>query len=139
MPAKIKAGREEQYNPNGYADYLENEHYHHSDKGCQIEMDVRVGNRKGEPISFGVVKKCLTHGVLCSKTGWEMGIYLGVNSRIFICVKCGKELTNKGVYCQECLKIVKLENRQKYQVIGRELRRKIRLSRNPYRALIKYT
>ena len=105
---KVIIMSEETYNPDSYADYLENEYYHHSDKGCQIEMTIANGTRKGEPALPGVIKKCLTHNCICSKTGWEKGFYLGKNSAINYC-KCGKEISQNKHFCKDCIKIKRQE------------------------------
>jgi len=104
---------EEFYNPSGYADYLENEHYHHSDKGCQIEIAIEMGTRPGELPCPGVVKKCLTHSCVCSKTGWEKGFYNGTDSRIPTC-QCGKELEGKNHLCHTCKERNEQESRNKF-------------------------
>lgn len=110
----IKVEEEEFYNPSGYADYLSNKHYHHSDKGCQIEMTIEMGNRPGEPSLPGVVKKCLTHNCICSKTGWEKGWYQGTPSisTVNYC-ECGKEIELKKKLCYDCLQIHKKENKKR--------------------------
>ena len=111
---------EEFYNPSGYADYLENEHYHHSDKGCQIEMTTEMGTRPGEIFLSGVVKKCLTHNCVCSKTGWEKGWYRGTKSVSIIC-ECGKELEGKNRLCDNCKKIHSQNSKIKEQIKRKEL------------------
>ena len=109
---KNKELLEETYNPSGYADYLANKHYHHSDKGCQIEMGTELGTRKGEVSLLGVVKRCLTHNCVCSKTGWEHGWYGGTNSRVASC-ECGKELEGKNHLCYDCRESHKQDSRLK--------------------------
>lgn len=117
---KVEAKEEEFYNPSGYADYLGNEHYHHSDKGCQIEMTTELGTRKGEISLPGVIKKCLTHNCVCSKTGWEKGFYNGTDSRANLC-QCGKELEGKNHLCYDCQEAHKTESRIKGQNKRKEL------------------
>lgn len=109
---KVEAKEEEFYNPSGYADYLGNEHYHHSDKGCQIEMGTELGTRKGEVSLPGVVKRCLTHNCVCSKTGWGKGFYNGTPSRITSC-ECGKELEGKNHLCYSCKESHKQDSKNK--------------------------
>lgn len=111
---RVDTLKEEFYNPcgpNGYADYLKNPHYHHSDKGCKIEMGVEYGNRKGEISMPGVVKRCITHNKFCSKTGWEKGWDSKGRTDINICVDCGKEINSKYTcfLCDDC----KIKRRKK--------------------------
>jgi hypothetical protein len=102
---------EEAYKPNNHLKYLKNKHYHHSEKGCKIEMGIEYGNRKGELPQPGVVKRCFTHNVVCSKTGWERGWYAGERTDIDYCMDCGKEINYKsGCYlCDNC----KIKRRRK--------------------------
>lgn len=59
---------------------LENELYHHSEKGCVIQVlfDKRISVNKQFPIRY---LRCLTHGCNCSRTGWLFGHYGGDCSR----------------------------------------------------------
>jgi len=111
---------EDDYNPSGYADYLENEHYHHSDKGCQIKMEIIMGNRPGEIPYPGVIKRCLTHNVICSKTGWEKGWY-GGNKTIYNICECGNEIDKKKHFCEECRLKHNEENKKRGQIKAREI------------------
>ena len=101
--SKAISNQESFYNPSSYADYLENDKFHHSDKGCKIEMNIAKGTRKGERVLTGVIKRCLTHNCVCSKTGWEKGWYLGSMSSLNVC-NCGAELEKNKRVCPTCLK-----------------------------------
>jgi len=60
-------------------EYKDNEYYHHSEKGCNVEkrLDNRftIGSKK--PMEYAY---CKTHNVFCSKTGWKFHYYHGTNS-----------------------------------------------------------
>lgn len=62
-------------------EYLPNEHYHSFLKGCDCEIRIFSGVRGDDKENKSVQKYCKTHGVLCSKTGWELGWYLGTRSQ----------------------------------------------------------
>lgn len=100
------------FNSLNYREFLCNEHFHHSAKGCQIEMSREYKGQIGDE-SPVVSKKCLTHGVNCSKTGWEWGWYLGTSSKELlgghkcwkICKRCGAEYKSNcatSLYCLTC-------------------------------------
>lgn len=57
--------------------YLPHEKYHSFLKGCECEMKIT----RSDNHNISVHKYCKTHGVMCSKTGWELGWYQGTNSR----------------------------------------------------------
>lgn len=126
----------EEINPDGYAEYLDNEKYHHTDKGCEIEMVKIDGNRVGEPTCRGLYKKCLTHNVLCSKTGWEQGWYLGTQSKEMIetCKRCGCLIWNKYIqkkkYCSACKEIVNKEMTKANNKLRKEIRLQNKLKAN---------
>jgi len=95
---------EDMFNADYYLDYLKNEHFHHSEKGCDIEM-----KRDGTTIN----KICKTHDKVCSKTGWELNWYLGNNNHLLAnkfvgyiqCQQCGKTIyvnVGNAKYCREC-------------------------------------
>ena len=48
---------EEFCNPNGYADCLNNIHYHHSEKGCNIEMFIKNVGFQSEQKKTGINEK----------------------------------------------------------------------------------
>lgn len=108
--------------PTNIDEVLNNKHYHHSLKGCDIE----VKYRKVDGFSCKEVY-CKTHKVLCSKTGWEYGWYSGTNNRIYKdftinCVMCGKEIKSKygqRRYCDECKKLREREQTKKHNEIAR--------------------
>lgn len=112
---KIENLQEEMYNCDSYADFLNNEHFHHSDKGCEIQMSVRMGGRPGEKKIPMIYKKCLTHNVDCYKEGFEIGFFGGKKTDNTNLCKCGNEpMTKKSTYCEECFKLRKIEYRKKY-------------------------
>lgn len=104
---------EENYNAVNYVEYLENKHFHHSDKGCDVVM-VRLPSKNRNREAFAINKYCKTHDQLCSKTGWEIGYYLGTKSidleddknyRVISCAVCSKLVTDARFnqkYCKEC-------------------------------------
>jgi len=102
---KVILHTEDYYNESGYADFLSNEEFHHSDKGCQIEMKVVKRGRPGERKVEVVIKHCLTHGVDCHKEGWQIGHY----NKVRLTCDCGKELTGRNVYCNDCKKRLRKE------------------------------
>jgi len=65
--------------PNSHLKYLKDEHYHSTDKGCDIEMRiVRTSTYR----DISVHRYCHTHNCLCSKSGWEMGWFGGTKEVI---------------------------------------------------------
>ena len=101
-----KLESEDAYNPTGYADYLGHEKYHHSDKGCKIEMVKEMMGRSGEAKQESIIKKCLTHDCKCHKEGWEFGFYYGKKSvsKENYCRECGEEIFGTFKFCQKCSK-----------------------------------
>ena len=95
--------------------YTNDEHYHHSDKGCEIEM------RRDNKFTIGSLQDinyayCKTHNCFCSRTGWEFHWYMGTNSlklnpkQVFkICKQCGQRYStntdDKNNLCQSCINI----------------------------------
>lgn len=124
---------EEFFNPNNLAECLEHEKYHHSYKGCEIEMKLMSKyNGKSKTV---VNKFCKTHNILCSKTGWELGHYQGTQSkglmRVHYCQMCGKEIHShqpRVYFCKECYPLFMKE---KYAE-EREQRRKIKEQRESF-------
>ena len=53
-----------------------NQRYHSSNKGCVISKIHGAKWSKKDVDNY----YCHTHGVICTKTGWELGWYLGTNS-----------------------------------------------------------
>lgn len=53
-----------------------NQHFHSSAKGCSLTQ-IHGAKWSGKDIENYY---CLTHGVICTKTGWELGWYLGTKS-----------------------------------------------------------
>lgn len=101
---------EKYYNSDNYIDYLDKEHFHHSDKGCDVIMKRTTNMLSGNRVSIN--KFCKTHNVVCSKTGWELGWYMNTNSRFGgrqrlkkKCQYCNKLYYTVGgnsKYCREC-------------------------------------
>ena len=68
------------YLPNNLSEIINHDRYHCSLKGCDIETQcIKICHYKNGYIL--VRKICHTHGIVCSKTGWELGYYLGTDSR----------------------------------------------------------
>lgn len=67
---------EDDETPYKVEDYLQHNRYHHSMKGCECEMRIR----RRDNHNIAINKFCITHNILCSKTGWELGWYLGRKS-----------------------------------------------------------
>ena len=113
-----------QYIPDNHLDYLENKYFHSEDKGCDLELVKRLGTRKGEPKVPGEYKVCHTHDTLCSKSGWELGFFMGSDSRaynrkLYHCLNCGREVMSKALnfkYCKEC-KVIMSNKRAKERLI----------------------
>ena len=80
--------------PDNYKE-IKDKHFH-SSHTCDIEMRVyKNNNKKRTHKSFLTNKYCLTHNVMCSKTGWELGWYGGKNSREIKAVSNGKTVDRK--------------------------------------------
>lgn len=105
--------KEEFFNSPFYLNYLYHDKFHHTDKGCKCEMR----KSSSEECNLHITKYCLTHDKTCSKTGWELGWYLGTNSRVLFddtinCKRCGKtvlKMTRVHKYCHECSLVVHRE------------------------------
>ncbi len=107
----IKDTSETANTPLFFSDYLTNNKYHHSAKGCNVEMmlsfspDVNNNN-------ISIIKYCKTHRKMCSRTGWEVGWYQGTYSpamdRFFkpkyLRCSCGRKFIKTGRYrlCPLC-------------------------------------
>ena len=92
-------------------EYLPNEKYHHSLKGCDCEMKVikALSYGKEAHTTYAIEKYCKTHNITCSKTGWELGHYMRTNSLDLkdksedpYCIYCGKEKNSKQHSCKDC-------------------------------------
>ena len=89
-------------------EFEKHKRYHHTDKGCDIELFTRVReDPSGKSIAMS--KKCLTHNVECSKTGWELGWYMGTYSKMLTSdttfvskCRCGRKFINNK-YRTKCL------------------------------------
>lgn len=122
---------EEKCNPNGYVDYLTNGHFHHSEKGCDIEMFIKNVGFQSEQKRPVLMKRCLTHNIECHKEGWEIGWYFGNNSNKNTCI-CGKELEYRKRLCQEC----RIKN-HKLSLLKQEVKRKQEIEFSKFRRLLK--
>ena len=88
---------EKAYRPDNYDEICDNDKFHYSEKGCDIEMRIEKRNER-----LGLFKYCKTHKVLCSKTGWELGWYQGTKSTLECrCLNCGR-IIDHATYCKEC-------------------------------------
>ena len=90
--------------PSNYKEIKDNDKFHHSLKGCNIEM---IATKYDDTIA--ITKICKTHNVLCSKTGWELGWYMGTKSVIIekaeYCLNCGCKIDRPmahRIYCRKC-------------------------------------
>lgn len=102
---------EDMYMPVNHLDYLKEDKYHHSEKGCEIKMIQTKYQR-----CWIVEKICLTHNKQCSKVGWENGYYNNTDStKIFKlgeehnCLMCNKLISSRSSYCKDCKKIRNIE------------------------------
>jgi len=68
------------HDKNGNEIIYDNEHFHCSAKGCEIEMRLMRTDYYGDYI---IQKYCHKHNRVCSKTGWELGWYLGKQTKKF--------------------------------------------------------
>lgn len=108
MTMKIQT---EDYTPDNYKEYLSNNLFHHKDKGCEFEIRIHKGSDK----NYAYEKFCKTHNVLCSKTGWELGYYMGTKTKKlpsdYYCEDCGCLIksVNRKFYCDHCLEKRKQE------------------------------
>jgi hypothetical protein len=101
---------EEFYNSPNFEDYLPNEHFHHRCKGCEVKME----KNRVDDENVIINKICQTHNIKCSKTGWELGWYLGYSSRQFApekyqCQRCGCDCYSRrktAKYCSVCRKLI---------------------------------
>jgi hypothetical protein len=61
---------------NNFLNELKHPKFHSEEKGCEIE-------RIKTPTGYGYMENiiCHTHNVKCSKSGWELGYYLGQRSK----------------------------------------------------------
>lgn len=62
------------HDSNGNKIIHNNEHFHCSQNGCDIEMRLVRTDYYGD---YSVHKFCHTHNKECSRTGWEFGWYMG--------------------------------------------------------------
>lgn len=111
----LALGLEERfYNALNYKEYLDNDKFHHSDKGCDVEIR-RTLNGKEYDQNYAISKFCKTHNVMCSKTGWELGWYQGTHTKElaieYTCPNCGKIFYSQSYsakYCEDCRHEVKI-------------------------------
>jgi hypothetical protein len=101
--------------PENVEQYLKDEHFHHSLRGCKCVI-LPISAKDEERVDVGVYKKCLTHNKDCSKTGWELGHYLnrdkassyGMFKKLASC-ECGALYKNEYGMCLKCLEEKKPE------------------------------
>lgn len=111
--------KEINYRPINFIDYLSNEKFHDSKKGCDIKM---ITKKSSDGKYVAVSRFCKTHNVICSKTGWELGWYMGTESKKtiqeFNCIICGKPIYSSNCnirYCKECREKINKENISKWK------------------------
>lgn len=93
---------------NNFLNELEHPKFHLEEKGCKIER-IKI------PTGYGLMENiiCHTHNVTCSKSGWELGYYLGqrskdvydasARSQKYLKCECGKRYIDKGKgMCKDC-------------------------------------
>jgi hypothetical protein len=107
----LRETEENSNTPNCFNLYLKNNKYHHSVKGCKIEM--MIGRSKNfNNNNATIMKWCKTHKKYCSKSGWELGWYQGTYSPLlegsekeytpkFVGCSCGRKHL-KGKKCPIC-------------------------------------
>ena len=111
-PMLVNFNREVYY-PDCYVEYLSHPKYHHSDKGCNCV--VQILQREGSTRSV-INILCLTHNIMCSRTGWEIGWYMGEDSQIAwrkaqperACSMCGDmffPFSKNGIRCKKCKRV----------------------------------
>ena len=111
-PMLVNFNREVYY-PDCYVEYLSHPKYHHSDKGCNCV--VQILQREGSTRSV-INILCLTHNIMCSRTGWEIGWYMGEDSQVAwkraynktrcgICQEYFYPTTIDNIYCETCKKL----------------------------------
>jgi len=106
-----------QFQSDNFIDCLDNEHFHSPDKGCELttienyHYGINGEKRRECNEEHCFNQKCITHNIICSKTGWALHHYNGQDNRsIFMvgtCLRCGKRYysSNKEkIYCIRCLK-----------------------------------
>ena len=95
--------------PENYEEIKDHEKFHHTEKGCDMELKYHTSFDKNNKPYRSQEYFCHTHNVLCSKTGWELGWYQGTRSKYskeFTCLKCGKVFESYQqirYYCDDCL------------------------------------
>ena len=97
--------------PANYEEIKDNEKFHHTEKGCDMELKYHTSFDKNNKPYRSQEYFCHTHGVLCSKTGWELGWYMGTKSersfKEFTCQKCGCVFLSNASwrnFCDKCKK-----------------------------------
>lgn len=111
--------------PNNLLEVLDNDKFHHTEKGCDMELKPHKANDGNWSQEY----YCHTHSVLCSKTGWELGWYQGTNSNEIYalgdreCEMCGTYTEPKKHYCKDCLKKIYLKRLERLKIKNRELAR----------------
>jgi len=97
--------------PDNYQDIYKNKRFHHSLKGCDIELRILKSGRPGEKKIYTIRKYCKTHNKECLRSGWEIHYWQNnylVNEEKY-CLNCGEQISNKYdniKYCKECKPIV---------------------------------
>jgi hypothetical protein len=116
--------KEEFFNSPFFESYLSSDRFHHSKKGCDIQMiKTSMGQRGCEGVIVNRV--CHTHSRLCSKSGWEIGWYGGTSSKgnVINCQSCGRMVISNNFnvrYCKECRPKISKILRDKNYLIYKE-------------------
>ena len=127
--------------PENYEEIKDHERFHRPEKGCDMEHRPY----KSDCSNWAEEYYCKTHGVLCSRTGWELGWYMGSRSDydslpvISNCSVCGVSIEGvRGkMFCDTCKEERRLIRVKEYQkrvllkakkdrLIAREERNRIR-------------
>lgn len=97
--------------PDNLIEVLNNDKFHHTEKDCDMESSPY----KSSDGNWSQEYFCKTHNVLCSKTGWELGYYMGTKTKKlpsdYYCEDCGCLIksVNRKFYCDHCLEKRKQE------------------------------
>ena len=117
---------EENFDPDNLFSCLKHPRYHSTLCGCSCEMISIPTDCRGLIIN----KRCLTHDVMCSKSGWELGWWAGTDTKAInpvafdykIC-ECGRKFIKSKFhdYCHRC-------EPSKYTNEEKKIRDKIKLN-----------
>ena len=101
--------------PDNYIDVKDNDKFHHSLKGCEIELSLVKSGRSDEDKILSLSKYCKTHNKKCLRSGWEIGWWQGKCNEHQLypveisCLNCGDKFIGiySSIYCNTCKPIAK--------------------------------